>query len=142
MACMLRHCGRAVWGRKLDALVLRRIVRSRKIDRAIGFGFDHCVGYSGCWCGLCDHQRRDTITGQDIGGNRAESFAEEARIAADDYPSSIRFLRRHVARDAVYRPMNIGGGKFFGHHGSPSGSAKPHLRWHHLPLMLCPTVVA
>src|SRR5260370_22159371 len=68
----------------------------------------------------------------------AESFAQKARITADnDFDSCpIRFLRRHVTRDAVHGPLDIGKCELFGHHGPPSRCAKLDLRRHRLPRML------
>ena len=61
---------------------------------------------------------------------------EPVRIAPDDDFCPTRFLRRHVARNAVHSPVHIRKRELLGHHRPPSRCAKLDLRCHHPPRML------
>jgi hypothetical protein len=67
-----------------------------------------------------DQQRRDAVGGENFFRHGAESFAQEARVAAHDYARPGSFLRNYVARDSSDGAAHVGEGKLVGHDGAPA----------------------
>ena len=84
-----------------DSVVLRRIVGGGEVDGAVGLLANHGVGNRRSGCGFGDDQRSDAVGGENLRCHGAESFAQKARVAADDDAGAGWFLRSHVAGDAV-----------------------------------------
>ena len=57
---------------------------------------------------------------EQVSGDRTESFAEKARVAADDHARALRFLRGDIAGNAGDCAADVGESKFLGHDGAPS----------------------
>ncbi len=124
---LLGHLGQrrsAVVGGKLDAVVLRRIVRGGKVDRAGGLQLAHGIGDGRRRRGLGNHDRRDARTGQHARRLVHKALAQKARIAAHQHAMRLR-LRLHIGGNPRHRQPDIGHGKLVGHNRPPTRSAKP-----------------
>jgi len=121
--------GRAsVGSRKLDSVIFGRIVGGGEINDPIRLVVDYGVRKGRRGGGFGDHQRRDSVSGQDFRGHRAERLTQKAWIASHDHARPLRLLRSYVSGDATHGAPHVGEGEVFGHHCPPTRCAKLDLR--------------
>ena len=104
--------------RKFDPVVLRRIMRCRKVDRPVRLQPAYCIGDRRRRRGRGDHDRRDTVRGQQLRRLGHKHLPQEARVAPYQNPVRPRLLG-HIPCDASHRPPNIRQSKLVGDNRPP-----------------------
>ena len=151
----LRQSGRPVGSRILDAVILRRIVRSGKVDGPRGLQSAHGIGDGRCRRGFRNHNRRNPGPGQHPRRLGHKALPQKSRIAPHQYPGSpgsglcflgwqqtVRLrLRLHIRGNPRHRQPDIGHRKPVSHNRPPPRSAKPDRCTHRFstPLSVSPS---
>src|SRR6267142_2797716 len=109
--------------RKLQPVILRRIMACREIDRPVEFPAhdferDGRRGREGF-----AEQRSNALLPEDIHRELRKFFGEKARIVANKNRRLLGFCF-HVLRDGRHRQPHVGEGKLVGDHAAPARGAK------------------
>ncbi len=78
--------------------------------------------------GLGDHQRHDSVRGENFRRHGTECLAQEPRIASHDHPRALAASAMPRTGDPAHRAPHVGKGEFLGHDRAPTRSAKLDLR--------------
>ncbi len=125
-----RQRGAGVGRRKLQAVILRRIVAGCEVDGAVEFAAHDFECYRGSGGECFAQQRSNAVALQDVHSELGKFFGVEACVAAHQNRGLLRF-GLHVFRDGRNREPHIGERKIVGDEATPSRGAKLNRRVAH-----------
>jgi len=110
-------------GGEFDAVVFRRIVRSREVNGTGSLERANRVSDGRRGRGVGDDDGRNNGAGEDAGRFGDKALAKKARVTTDENAMGLR-LGLDVCGNACDGEANVGQRKFVGNDGPPSGGAE------------------